>query len=64
LANTQGLIFVVDSSDKERLGDAAKELNKLLDEEELKDTVLLVYANKFDIGSLTLEDITIALGLQ
>ncbi len=44
--NTEGLIYVVDSSDKERLHVAKEELHKMLAEEELKDTVLLVLANK------------------
>ena len=44
--NTEGLIYVVDSSDKARLNIAKEELHKMLAEEELKDTVLLVLANK------------------
>ena len=44
--NTQALIFVVDSSDRERIELAKNELHKLLSEEELKDAVVLVLANK------------------
>ena len=44
--NTQGLIFVVDSNDRDRVDDAREELHKMLSEEELKDAVLLVFANK------------------
>ena len=44
--NTQGLIFVVDSNDRDRADDAREELHKMLSEEELKDAVLLVFANK------------------
>ena len=40
------LIFVVDSSDKERVDIAKEELSKMLSEEELRDAVLLVFANK------------------
>ena len=47
--NTQGLIFVVDSNDVGRIEEARDELHKLLEEEELKDAVLLVYANKQDL---------------
>ncbi|VDL90868.1 unnamed protein product [Schistocephalus solidus] len=47
--NTQGLIFVVDSNDRERIGEAADELDKMLSEEELRDAVLLVFANKQDL---------------
>ncbi|XP_014677967.1 PREDICTED: ADP-ribosylation factor 4 [Priapulus caudatus] len=47
--NTQGLIFVVDSNDKERGGEAREELHKMLQEDELKDAILLVFANKQDL---------------
>ena len=46
---TQGLIFVVDSSDRERVMEAKTELFRLLKEEELKDATLLVFANKQDL---------------
>ena len=42
----RGLIFVVDSSDRDRIEDARRELNMILNEEEMQDAVLLVYANK------------------
>merc|ERR1712115_92880 len=35
--NTQGLIFVVDSNDRERIQDAREELHKMLAEEELRE---------------------------
>ncbi|CAO1382028.1 unnamed protein product [Diamesa hyperborea] len=47
--NTQGLIFVVDSNDRERIAEAEKELHNMLEEEELRDAVLLVFANKQDL---------------
>ena len=40
------MVFVVDSSDEERLEECTSELNALLEEEGLKDVPLLVYANK------------------
>lgn len=46
---SQGLIFVLDSSDPSRIPEARKELQKLLHEPELKDAKLLVYANKQDV---------------
>ncbi len=62
--NTQGLIFVVDSNDRERVGEAAEELNKMLREEELKDVVVLVLANKQDLSDASTEkDISEILGL-
>jgi small GTP-binding protein len=47
--NTQGLIFVVDSNDVGRVDEARDELHKLLEEDELRDAILLVYANKQDL---------------
>ena len=47
--NTDALIFVVDSNDIQRIDEARKELDKLLDSDELRDAVLLVYANKQDL---------------
>jgi len=47
--NTQGLIFVVDSNDRERISEAKEELHKMLEEEDLRDAILLVYANKQDL---------------
>ena len=44
--NTQGLIFVVDSNDRERVGEARDELHRMLQEDELRDAVLLIFANK------------------
>lgn len=41
-----GLIFVVDSNDRERAGEAREELNRMLGEDELRDATLLVFANK------------------
>lgn len=47
-ANTAAVIFVVDSTDIDRLQTAADELAAMLNEEELKDAALLVFANKQD----------------
>merc|ERR1712003_573053 len=47
--NTQGLIYVVDSSDKERVQESHDELHKMLNEDELRDAILLVFANKQDL---------------
>ncbi len=42
------MIFVVDSTDIERLSTASSELALMLNEEELRDAALLVFANKQD----------------
>lgn len=63
--NTQGLIFVVDSNDRERVAESAEELTKMLQEDELKDAVLLVFANKQDLpNALTVSELTDRLGLH
>ena len=62
--NTQGLIFVVDSDDHERIDEAREELQRMLAEEELKETILLVFANKQDLnGAMTPADVAEKLGL-
>merc|ERR1711990_598902 len=62
--NTQGLIFVVDSNDKERVAEAKDELNKMLGEDELRDAVLLVFANKQDLpNAMTCAELSEKLGL-
>ena len=57
--NTQGLIFVVDSTDRERIDDAREELHKMLLEEELREAVVLIFANKQDMqNTMTIKEIT------
>jgi len=63
--NTQGLIFVIDSNDRERMDEAKEELNKMLGEDELKDAILLIFANKQDLpNALTATELTEKLELQ
>uniref|UniRef100_A0A6U2CTB3 ADP-ribosylation factor n=1 Tax=Hemiselmis andersenii TaxID=464988 RepID=A0A6U2CTB3_HEMAN len=63
--NTQGLIFVVDSNDRDRAAEAKDELHRMLNEDELRDAVLLVFANKQDLpNAMTASDLTEKLGLQ
>lgn len=63
--NTQGLIFVVDSHDKDRICEAKEELMRMLSGDELRDAILLVFANKQDLpNSLNAADITDKLGLH
>ncbi|GAA5888133.1 hypothetical protein JCM16303_004730 [Sporobolomyces ruberrimus] len=62
---TDAIIWVVDSSDRERINDCKLELNELLQEERLLGASLLVFANKQDIpGSMTPEEISKALDLE
>ena len=87
--NTQGLIFVVDSNDRDRVGEAKDELHRMLNEvflyihvcmhknfpanlifrfheqDELRDAVLLVFANKQDLpNAMNAAEITDRLGLN
>ncbi|TKC47059.1 hypothetical protein EI555_016042 [Monodon monoceros] len=51
--STQGLIFVVDSNDRERIQEGAEELQKMLQEDELRDAVFLLFASKQDLPNAT-----------
>ncbi len=55
--NTQGLIFVVDSNDRDRIDAARDELHRMLNEDELRESILLVFANKQVSQSLTCPDL-------
>lgn len=62
--NTQGVIFVVDSGDRERLSLVKEELEKMLAEDELRSAALLVLANKQDLPyALSKNEIVERLGL-
>jgi ADP-ribosylation factor protein 1 len=62
---TAGIIFVIDSADRDRLDTARIELFRLLNEDQLRDSVLLVLANKQDLpGAMTVSEITDKLGLM
>ena len=61
--NTDALIYVVDSSDKERFELAKQELQSVLSNEAMKDTAVLVLANKQDIAQASLTEVTEKMGL-
>ena len=63
--NTNGIIFVVDSNDRDRIGQARDELQKMLAEDELRNAVLLVFANKQDLpNAMSTTDVQDKLGLH
>ncbi|CAE7237114.1 ARF1 [Symbiodinium pilosum] len=65
LQGTDGLIFVVDSSDRDRINDAQEELQSILAQPEMEKTVLLVLANKQDLpNAMSTSEVTQALELQ
>jgi len=51
------IVYVIDSSDKERLDLAKEELYGLMNDEELREAKLLVLANKMDLASLTVQQV-------
>jgi len=60
-----GVIFVIDTSDRERINEAHDELHKLLKEDELNNAAILVYANKQDLpNALPSAEIVSALQLN
>lgn len=62
--NTHAVIYVVDSADPDRMAISKQELVSMLEEEELKDAVLMVFANKQDLpNALPSEVIVEKLGL-
>ena len=64
-ANTNAVIFVVDSTDRERLAAAAEEFHKMLQADHLRDAIVLVFANKQDVkGALNPAEISEAFGLH
>jgi small GTP-binding protein len=61
----KGLIFVVDSTDLERIELARVELENMLQEKKLRNVKLLVLANKQDLqNALPTDEVTTKLGLQ
>lgn len=46
---TQALIFVVDSADRDRIDEARNELHKIVNDREMRDAVILIFANKQDL---------------
>ncbi|KAE8538914.1 hypothetical protein D1P53_005282 [Cryptococcus gattii VGV] len=63
-ANTQAIIYVIDSSDTSRLPTSRSELLTMLSEDELKSVPVLVFANKQDVeGALSPGEISDKLGL-
>ncbi|CAI2176895.1 18730_t:CDS:2 [Funneliformis geosporum] len=62
---TQGLIFVIDSQDRDRIDEARQELHRILSDREMRDCLLLVFANKQDLpGAMSPAEVTEKLGLH
>lgn len=63
--NTQALIFVVDSNDRERIGEVKEILRQTLGEDELRDSILVVLANKKDLEkAMSADEVSQAIGFE
>lgn len=64
-ANTDAVIYVVDSVDRDRMHTSKEELHAMLEEEELRDAALLIFANKQDMaGAMSTTEVSEGLGLS
>lgn len=64
-SGTQGLIFVIDSNDRARIDEARQELHRIINDREMKESLLLVFANKQDVaGAMKPQEVTDALKLS
>uniref|UniRef100_A0A8I3X431 ARF like GTPase 1 n=1 Tax=Callithrix jacchus TaxID=9483 RepID=A0A8I3X431_CALJA len=63
-SNTDAVIYVVDSCDRDRIGISKSELVAMLEEEELRKAILVVFANKQDMEqAMTPSEMANSLGL-
>jgi len=64
-SDTDAVIYVVDSTDRDRMGVAKHELYSILDEDELRRSILLIFANKQDLEEAATDvDIAEQLGVS
>ncbi|XP_061490476.1 ADP-ribosylation factor-like protein 14 [Rhineura floridana] len=65
LENTDCLVYVVDSTDKQRLEESKRELELILKNDRIKNVPVVVLANKQDLpGALSPEEITRRLNMK
>lgn len=65
LQNTDAVVFFVDSNDRERMGEARGDLERLLAEDEIRDAAILIMANKQDLpNAMKVQEITESLNLH
>jgi ADP-ribosylation factor 1/2 len=63
--STTGIVFCVDTNDRDQINEAGEELTKMLREEELRDVPLLVFGNKQDLPfAMSMAEVTDKLGLH
>merc|ERR1712203_282055 len=62
---SNALIFVVDSTDRDRVQEAREEMMKIINDDEMRAACLLVFANKQDLpDAMTATELVGKLGLQ
>jgi ADP-ribosylation factor-like protein 1 len=62
--NTNAVIYVIDSADRDRIETAKKEMHIMLSENDLKNVPLLIFANKQDLpGAMPESEMSELLGL-
>lgn len=63
--NTDGLFFVIDSSDTERIGEASEELHGILEHDSMRGVPVVIIANKQDLpNAMTCSELIQRLELQ
>ncbi|KQJ93101.1 hypothetical protein BRADI_3g02760v3 [Brachypodium distachyon] len=65
LSNSDALIYVVDSLDRERIGDARQEFQTIIKDPLMANSIILVLANKQDLrGAMSPEEVSEGMGLH
>ncbi|KAK3152064.1 hypothetical protein QOZ80_2BG0153790 [Eleusine coracana subsp. coracana] len=65
LSNSDALIYVVDSLDRERIVDARQEFQTIIKDPLMANSIILVFANKQDLrGAMSPEEVSEGLGLH
>jgi len=54
--NIQAFIFVVDSSDRDRIDEAREQLHQIVNKDELKHKTILIFGNKQDVSNAMTPD--------
>lgn len=64
-AGTQGLIFVIDCADNDRILEAKDELHRILQDKDMQNAFILIFANKQDLQyAVKPTELTDSLGLH
>lgn len=65
LSNSDALIYVVDSLDRERIRDARQEFQTIIKDPLMANSIILVFANKQDLrGTMSTDEVSEGLGLH